>query len=261
MSKVSITKNLTTTTIFSGESFSSSSGDTSSSILNVSRFDVITLYANANSGAAGFAASLSAEVSPDGTNFFAYSGFSTDESIFTNASLFTDENFTSTSGATLSTLNISRFDDIVFYADSNATGAVALVATITAEISADGSSFQAFPGFIRLNNDANTATTAFSLATNSSEVFSMKNLGAIHSIRFSLTMANQIASTTINLKYSGRVRQDGISSFTLNTDGSQIFEMEDLGGIHSVRFTLGMDNNLSATTSVNLRFSARTQDD
>ena len=261
MGKVQISKALTTTTLFTNEGFTS--GVATSAALNVSRFDEVAFYASGpNTADASFAATLTAQVSPDGTNYFPFSQFRDLENLFTNASLFTNENFTTGAATVSSILNISRFEDIVFYGDMNATGAAGLAATLTASISRDGSSFNAFPGFLRLDNLGQTAVSQVTFNTSTSEVFSMKNIGAIHSIRFSLTMANQIASTTFNLRYSGRVKEKGISSFTLNTSTSRSFaiDKDDLGGIHSIRFTLTMAGSTTLTTQLNLRYSARTQD-
>ena len=261
MGKVQISKTLTNTTLFTNEGFTS--GVATSAALNVSRFDEVAFYASGpNTADASFAATITAQVSPDGTNYFPFSQFRSLESPFTNASLFTNENFTTGAATVTTALNISSFEDIIFYADMNATGAAGLAATLTARISSDGSSFSAYPGLLRVDNLSNTGASQITLNTSGSEVFTIKNLGAMHSIQFSLTMANQIASTTFNLKYSGRVKQKGISQFTLNTSTSKSFaiDQEDLGGIHSIRFTLTMAGATTLTTQLNLRYSARTQD-
>ena len=72
MGKVTISKTFTGTTLFNDEGAAAS---TSGSI-NISRYNHLDFYAQLNAtGGAGLVASLSAEVSPDGVNFFPYSGF------------------------------------------------------------------------------------------------------------------------------------------------------------------------------------------
>ena len=122
----------------------------------------------------------------------------------TNTTLFSGENFTSTVGATSASLNISRFDNVLFYAIQNNTGAALLASTLTAEVSPDGTTFFGFDGFLTDSNLSNTGTTQYTFNTGTTEVFSMKNLGGINTIRFTLTMANQIASTSFTLRYSAR---------------------------------------------------------
>lgn len=261
MGKVTIAKNFSNTTLFSGESFTAASGPTSSAELSLIKYNEILFYAQADTGTAGLAATLTAEISPDGTNFFAYNGFVSQEKDFTNAALFSGENFTSTANATSSALlDVSRFDEVTFYADCNLTGAAALASTITAEVSPDGTNFFAYQGFLPDNNTHHTGVSFFTLNTGTSEIFSMKNLGGIQSMRFTLTMVNQIPSTSVNLRYAAKVSKEPQSSITLNTASTEIFSLNNLGAINSIRFTLSMANNNPSTT-VDLRYAARTEDD
>ena len=123
---------------------------------------------------------------------------------FTSTTLFSGEDFTATSGATSSSiLNISRYNHILFYAQAD-TGTISFAATITAEVSPDGTNFFPYSGFLNDDNISNTGSSAISLSTASSSIFEIRNIGDIHSIRFTLTMINHNASTSVDLFFSAR---------------------------------------------------------
>lgn len=116
---------------------------------------------------------------------------------YTDGTIFSGEK---SAGSTSSTLDVRKLDNIMFYADSD-TGGAGFTASITTEISRDGTNFTRFRGLIE---DAGNIVSGVSLATASSEVFSIRNLGSYHTIRFNLTLSNVNASTTVNLFYSSR---------------------------------------------------------
>lgn len=122
---------------------------------------------------------------------------------FTNTTIFNGENFTSTAGATSGTVNISRFDEILFFANMGVTGAAAMAATITFSASPDGTNFFAYEG---LEFAAGTIAATVELATAGSAVFKLRDIGGIHTIRASLTMINQVASSSVSLRYSARTK-------------------------------------------------------
>lgn len=124
---------------------------------------------------------------------------------FTNGSLFTGENFTSTTGATSSSiLTISAYDQVMFYGIMNNTGAAGLAATVTAEISPNGTNF--FPYGSLWETNAAVSLLTFNTGTTRSFSFVRDHIGGINSVRFTLTIANQIASTSFSLRFSARKR-------------------------------------------------------
>lgn len=122
---------------------------------------------------------------------------------YTSAALFTNE---ASNGATTATdIGLYRYNEVAFWATSD-TGLAAFTASITAEISVTGTTYVPYGGFIAANAIDNSGTAGITIATAGSSVFSMKNIGGIHSIRFTLTLANVNPSTSVNLFYSGRNR-------------------------------------------------------
>jgi len=116
---------------------------------------------------------------------------------FINGTLFSG---VSSSGSTSTTLEVLKLDNIVFYGDSD-TGGAGFAASITIDVSRDGTNFSTFRGIV---NESGAIISGVTLATAGSEVFSMRELGGVHTIRFNLTLANVNASTTVNLFYSSR---------------------------------------------------------
>lgn len=112
-------------------------------------------------------------------------------------SLFSGE---SSAGATTTILNVSKLDNMMFYADSD-TGGAGFAGTISVEISRDGTNFTSFRGLVE---DSGAIVSGITLNTASSEVFSIRELGAYHSLRFTLNLANVNASTSVNLLFSSR---------------------------------------------------------
>lgn len=122
---------------------------------------------------------------------------------FTGTTIFSGANFTSTSGYTVSAgVQISRYDEITFFATLNNTGAAGLAATVTAQVSYDGTTYFDYGGLLVDGNTSHTGSSQVTLNTGGSEIFSLRNMGAIHSVRFSLGMAGQIASTSFSLFYT-----------------------------------------------------------
>ena len=126
---------------------------------------------------------------------------------FTNTTLFVNENFTSTVGNTISSiLEIPQYDFVTFYGALNNTGAAALAATLTVEVSPNTSTFFTYDGMVNEINTGFTGATQLTFNTGTAHVFTLRDIGAINSLRFTLGIVNQIPSTTFNLRYSARKR-------------------------------------------------------
>lgn len=123
---------------------------------------------------------------------------------FTSSTIFSGE---TNNGSTTGTLNISRFNHARFYAQAD-TGAASFAATISLEVSPDGTNFFTSTGILLDSNINNSALSAITLATASSEVFGISNIGAIHTLRFTLNIANRNASTSVDLFFSLRTEDD-----------------------------------------------------
>lgn len=122
------------------------------------------------------------------------------------------KNFTSGAVyATLSTgvthtstvLNVSKFNHIIFYASGD-TGAAGFTGSLTVEASPDGTNFFAYTGFQSHTNTADTLSSGITVSTASSQTFTLRDIGAIHSLRFEMDISNVNASTTVEVLFSAR---------------------------------------------------------
>lgn len=123
----------------------------------------------------------------------------------TNTTLFSAE--TNNGATTSSNVNISRQNELLFYAEAD-TGAASFAASITFSVSPDGTNFFPYGGILRDDNTANTGVSGITLNTAGSEVFTFRDVGAIHTFVATLTIANRNASTTVNVRFSARTEDD-----------------------------------------------------
>lgn len=119
----------------------------------------------------------------------------------TNGTIF---NAASGTANTSAALNISRFDEVTFYATASPTAAVAYTATVSCEASPDGTNFFAYQGILAHNSTSPAVSLSF--ATSTTYVFTLKDIGAIHSVRIVLSQSASTAGTAFNMTYFARTK-------------------------------------------------------